>query len=146
MALLHQLLTSDHHRCDALFAAAETAASAGNWEACQREADASTQALNTHFQAEETHLFPAFEAATGMSSGPTAVMRSEHQQMRELLEALKAAASERREDDFFGASETLLVFMEQQNRKEEGILYPMCDQHIAQAPDLATRIAGALGG
>ena len=35
-----------------------------------------------HFCAEEQVLFPAFEEQTGMLTGPTQVMRSEHMQLR----------------------------------------------------------------
>ena len=42
-------------------------------------------ALLHHFAMEEEVMFPAFEARTGMTQGPTAVMRSEHRQMTDLL-------------------------------------------------------------
>ena len=90
-------------------------------------------------------LFPAFEAATGMSGGPTAVMRGEHAQMRALVEAIQAAVSARDADEFFGSCETLVIFMEQHNRKEEGILYPMCDDRIPQAQAMADQLEQRLG-
>ena len=56
-----------------------------------------------HFDAEEAILFPAFEAHTGMSMGPTRVMRNEHDQMRELLDAAKKALDERDAEDYSGS-------------------------------------------
>ena len=35
-------------------------------------------------------MFPIFEEVTGMTQGPTMVMRMEHSQMRGILEDLKA--------------------------------------------------------
>jgi DUF438 domain-containing protein len=80
---------------------------------------------------EEQTLFPAFEARTGMTMGPTQVMRMEHGQMRELIDAAVDALQAGNTDDFFGQTETLLIMMQQHNMKEENVLYPMCDQHLA---------------
>ena len=144
MSALQELLSRHHHHCDDLFAKAEKAADEKDWETCLELAQRFVSALDSHFRSEEEDLFPAFESATGMSAGPTAVMRSEHAQMRSLVAALITAARERNSEDYFGTSETLLVFMEQHNRKEEGILYPMCDQRIAEAESLASNIEATL--
>ena len=66
-------------------------------------------------------------------------MRSEHEQMRELLAAAKKALDERDADDYSGTAETLLIMMQQHNMKEENVLYPMCDQQLAA--QLATLLA-----
>lgn len=144
MTTLHELLSAHHTTCDDLFADAEAAASDGDWASCRRQVERFAQALTKHFSAEEEILFPSYEAATGMSAGPTAVMRSEHAQMRTLVDALQNAAGSEDADAYFGASETLLIFMEQHNRKEEGILYPMCDQSIPGATALAGDIRPVL--
>lgn len=48
------------------------------------------------FDAEEKTLFPAFESATGMSMGPTQVMRMEREeQIRALMTDAVAALQER---------------------------------------------------
>ena len=84
-----------------------------------------------HFDVEENVLFPAFEQATGMSMGPTAMMRAEHAQMRDLLHNMAAVIVAGRRDDYLGMSETLLLYMQQHNLKEENVLYPMSDQALA---------------
>jgi len=84
---------------------------------------------------EETVLFPAFEAATGMTMGPTRMMRLEHAQMRELFGQMNAALTNRAARDFAGSAETLLVLMQQHNMKEENILYPMCDRSLSGQVD-----------
>lgn len=144
MTLLKTLFADHHTHCDDLFALSEEAANNNDWPTCVDQSGRFAAAMESHFRAEEEALFPAFEQATGMSAGPTAVMRSEHAQMRTLLASLLEAARAGSEADFFGASETLLVFMEQHNRKEEGILYPLCDERIADAGLLAARLKTAL--
>ncbi|MCB1954319.1 MAG: hemerythrin domain-containing protein [Rhodocyclaceae bacterium] len=145
MSALKPLLANHHEHCDALFAEAEQAANTAQWSDCEARFQAFVEALDAHFRAEEEVLFPAFEAATGMSGGPTAVMRGEHAQMRALVEAIQAAVSARDADEFFGSCETLVIFMEQHNRKEEGILYPMCDDRIPQAQAMADQLEQRLG-
>ena len=131
MSTIAELMTHDHRACDHDFARAETLAAKGDWSGAADALDAFARALNAHFDAEEQHLFPAFEAATGMTHGPTHVMRGEHRDMRDALERLQAALRAQDGDDFAGEAETLLIMMQQHNMKEENILYPMCDQHLA---------------
>jgi hemerythrin-like domain-containing protein len=86
-------------------------------------------------------LFPAFEARTGMSGGPTFVMRAEHQQMNGLLAEMNAALNQSDGKSYLGLSETLLMLMRQHNMKEENILYPMSDQALAdEMSDLLGRM------
>ena len=70
-----------------------------------------------------------------MYMGPTQVMRGEHVQMRELLDAGRDALVAKDADDYSGNAETLLIMMQQHNMKEENILYPMCDQHLIDQVD-----------
>lgn len=131
MTSITRLLTDDHDHCDQLFAEVENAVHARDWSRADSAFAAFGQALDRHFTAEEEFLFPTFEARSGMSGGPTLVMRSEHLQMRELVEQM--AANLKRQDDagFLGTSETLLMLMRQHNLKEEQILYPMTDRVLA---------------
>jgi hemerythrin-like domain-containing protein len=97
--------------------------------------------MRRHFAREESVLFPAFEARTGMSGGPTFVMRAEHQQMNGLLGEMNSALSQRDAKTYLGLSETLLMLMRQHNMKEENILYPMSDQALAdEQADLLDRM------
>ncbi len=122
----------EHHRlCDDLFVAAETAAQSDDWTATAPAFAHFRDQMNAHFEAEEGVLFPAFEAATGMSHGPTEMMRREHEQMRALLAQLESACDAHDGDSYSGIAETLLMLMQQHNMKEENILYPMCDQALA---------------
>jgi len=80
---------------------------------------------------EERVMFLEFENKTGMTQGPTAIMRHEHTQMRGLLEEMRKAIEAKDKDKFFGNSETLMILMQQHNMKEEQMLYPMAQQHLS---------------
>ena len=127
-----QFIMSENHRhCDDLFAAVEQMANDGSWASAGAAFATFSETMLAHFEAEEAVLFPAFEAKTGSRMGPTQVMRNEHAQMRELIEAADAAILAQDAEDYLGFTETLLIMMQQHNLKEENVLYPMCDQHLA---------------
>ena len=145
MSFPTQILPAHHRHCDDLFVAAEEAAGRGDWSAATSAFERFQAQMKAHFAAEENLLFPAFEAAAGSSSGPTRVMRLEHEQMRPLLEQLEAACTARDGDDYAGVAETLLILMQQHNMKEENILYPMCDQALgAEAERIAAQMSALL--
>lgn len=131
MTSIRSFMTDDHRQCDDLFAEAEQAIAKNNLDAASVAFTGFQVAMLAHFDAEEKILFPTFEAKTGMSMGPTQVMRLEHAQMRELLAAAVDALKSANVDDYLGVAETLLIMMQQHNMKEENILYSMCDQHLA---------------
>lgn len=131
-------LFQHHKHCDEIFARAEESCADGDWASGEQAFALLHGQLETHFTSEEELLFPAFETATGMTSGPTEVMRGEHRQMRDLLAQMKAALASRDSDAFGGAAETLLILMQQHNMKEENILYPMCDNALGSSDIGAT--------
>ena len=146
MESIRDLMAADHRQCDDRFVAVERAVARSAWSDADAEFDRLRGAMLRHFDAEEAILFPAFEARTGMSMGPTRVMRGEHEQMRELLAAAKTALDARDEDDYSGSAETLLIMMQQHNMKEENVLYPMCDQQLAtQLETLLAQLGSAIG-
>lgn len=131
MTTIRSFMTDDHRHCDDLFAEAEQAMAKGNVDAGKAAFGHFRQALLAHFAAEEKTLFPTFEAKTGMTMGPTRVMRLEHEQMRTLLDDARAALEAGDVDDYIGQADTLLIMMQQHNLKEENMLYPMCDEYLA---------------
>ena len=142
MSFPTQILPAHHRHCDDLFVAAEESAQRGDWSAAAPAFARFYGQMKAHFEAEEGLLFPAFEAATGMSAGPTEMMRHEHEQMRSLLSQLEAACAAQDGEGYAGVAETLLMLMQQHNMKEENILYPMCDQALGAE---AERIAAEMG-
>lgn len=141
MTTFSSYMGDDHHHCDELFAAAEASVASGDWAGAAAAHRRFLTGMQRHFAMEEEVLFPAFEAASGSSMGPTAVMRHEHEQMRQLFGEMEQAMREQQIGDYLGASETLLVLMQQHNAKEEQILYPMTDRMLeAQQPELLARM------
>lgn len=145
MSLPTQILPEHHRHCDDLFVAAEDAVQRGDWPAAAAAYARFHAQMKAHFEAEEGLLFPAFESATGMTAGPTQMMRHEHAQMRALLSALAEACAAHDADKYAGDAETLLTLMQQHNMKEENILYPMCDRALgAAAESLGDRLGAML--
>ncbi len=145
METIRELLTDDHRQCDDLFAVVEQAVAAGEWGKADAAFARFCAAMLNHFDIEEATLFPEFEARTGMTMGPTQVMRGEHRQMRELLAAAEVSLGARDADDYSGYAETLLIMAQQHNMKEENVLYPMCDQHLGgEAASLVKQLRAAL--
>jgi len=134
MSSIKEYLSHDHTRCDELFAKMEDSASKSLSDA-KESYEEFAKATERHFQMEERVMFVEFEAKTGMTEGPTAMMRHEHAQMRSLAKQMSEALEAGDKDKFFGLSETLMILMQQHNMKEEQMLYTMAQQHLsAEAP------------
>lgn len=134
-----EFLTRDHRACDELWAAVEAA---DDDPKTMRDAFAAfDRALRHHLSFEEEALFPALDEATGArGTGPTAVMRMEHEQMRRLLATMTSALEASDTSAVLDHGDTLLMLIQQHNSKEESILYPMADARIADAwPGLQAR-------
>ena len=145
MSTVLEFLGNDHRACDDLFASAEAAAAQGRWDDARGLFARFDAAMVRHLAMEEEVLFPAFEARTGMRSGPTEVMRMEHAQMRDLLRDMADAVATQNQGRFLGLSETLNMLMQQHNLKEENMLYPMSDQVLAGERDDLVRAMEAVG-
>ena len=130
MSTISSFLTTDHRACDEEFANLENAVASQNWEKSQEQLNKFISDLTHHFSMEEKVMFSAFEDATGMTQGPTMVMRIEHEQMKQLLNSLQEDVNKKDKDHFFGVSESLMMLMQQHNMKEEQMLYKMADMHL----------------
>lgn len=83
--------------------------------------------LQRHIVWEEELLFPMWEEKTGMiEDGPTPVMRFEHEQIKQLLDAIHRKV-ESRDLTSDQEEQTLLTVLGSHNRKEERALYPAID-------------------
>jgi len=127
---IKEYMAQDHRDCDLLFAKAENAASEGDWTATTEAFNEFVRAMERHLGVEEEELFPAFEEATGVVTGPTEMMRMEHDQMRVLFAEMRDAMEKQHSEDYLGLADTLLILMQQHNIKEEQILYNIMDQHM----------------
>lgn len=123
-----EYLGEDHRRLDAIVTEVERLLGANAYLDAGKMFGEFACGLNRHIVAEEEILFPTFERMTGMASGPTAVMREEHVEIRQLLDEVSAAIGNQ---DAAGALESIRAIvsvLSDHNRKEEGILYPMTDR------------------
>jgi DUF438 domain-containing protein len=136
MTSIPDYMTSKHRDCDDFFSEAEAEVVKGNWSLALSKWQNFTLELIKHFSQEEEVLFPKFEEVTGMTAGPTQVMRMEHQQMRALVQDLDNALAAKEKDEYLGLSETLMVMMQQHNMKEEMMLYPMMEQNIGDGEQI----------
>jgi iron-sulfur cluster repair protein YtfE (RIC family) len=84
--------------------------------------------LQRHIVWEEDVLFPLWEEKTGISEGgPTFVMRSEHRQIGQQLEAIHGKVANQNPGSDQEA-QALLDLLGSHNMKEERVLYPAIDQ------------------
>jgi len=84
--------------------------------------------LQRHIVWEEDVLFPLWEENTGMSEGgPTCVMRAEHRQIGQQLEAIHGKVADQNHDSD-QEEQALLDLLGSHNMKEERVLYPAIDQ------------------
>jgi iron-sulfur cluster repair protein YtfE (RIC family) len=135
MTTISNYLGADHKHCDTLFAAAEEVVANGDWDKAAESFRSFYNALLHHFSMEEEIMFPAFESRTGMTQGPTSVMRSEHSQMTSLLNRMHDATARKDMNAYLGDADTLLILMQQHNVKEEQMLYRMADQALVNELD-----------
>jgi hemerythrin-like domain-containing protein len=145
MTSISDFMTQDHRACDDLLAVAEENIAKGNWDKATEQFDKFRKDTERHLTIEEESLFPAFENKTGMTMGPTQIMRSEHQQMRKVFDDLALKLAARDMDGCLGLTETLMVLMQQHNMKEEQVLYRMMDQSLGgEAASLLERAGAAV--
>lgn len=123
-------LQADHRRLDAIIPAVERLADAGSFTEARARFGEFACGLGWHIEVEEQVLFPFFEAKTGMTRGPTTVMRVEHKDIRERIQRVFAALDARQVAPMRDALGELTALLTAHNLKEERMLYPMTDRAI----------------
>jgi hemerythrin-like domain-containing protein len=126
--IISQYMKQEHRECDTHFAEAEQAAASGDWAKAEESFLTFSNDTLRHFKKEEEELFPAFEAQTGSSEGPTQVMRYEHEQVKGLIGKLAEALESQDKDAYLSLCESMMILLQQHNMKEEQMLYAMCDR------------------
>lgn len=128
--IISNYMKNEHRECDTLFSKAEEAIALGEWEVADQHFLAFANETLLHFKKEEEALFPAFEAQTGMTQGPTQVMRYEHEQVRNLISNMAEALEKKDKDAALSLAESMMILIQQHNMKEEQMLYAMCDRTL----------------
>lgn len=132
-------LQSDHERLDAIVPEVVRLANEGSFaEARQRFGEFSC-GLGWHIDVEEQVLFPAFEGLTGMTRGPTTVMRAEHVEIRERMQHVTDALASGDASATVAGLGALTAALGSHNVKEEQMLYPMTDRALG-TPDAQEKL------
>ncbi len=136
-----EYLEGDHRRLDAMLPEVGRLSRAGSYPGAAGRFATFAESLDRHIEAEEQVLFPVFEGMTGTSTGPTQVMRWEHQQIREWMRRISAAlageAAVAAADALGGLTEVLTSH----NVKEEQMLYPMADSAVGSDAEREALVA-----
>ena len=128
MSTISGYYQEDHDRLDALFLSFLKNQHEMIFEQAKNNFEEFQKGLLKHIVWEEEILFPFFESKTNMhDAGPTAVMRFEHKQIKDLLgkiwnkvSALQAANPQ--------DEEAIKHILNMHNMKGENVLYPMIDK------------------
>ena len=127
--LIAQFMNEDHARLDRIFEEFRQQQSRDKAQAT-RLFDEFMAGLQRHILWEEELLFPIFEARTGITEGPTAVMRMEHGQIKGILEEMNMRMPGAAAEGLAELITDLLEVLGAHNQKEENILYPAIDQML----------------
>jgi regulator of cell morphogenesis and NO signaling len=140
---VNEALSWDHDRLDALENDAFASRAAGDFRRAAELYSEFASGLRRHIGFEEEILFPAFEDRAGFpaAAGPTAVMRTEHRQIEELLARIEDRMSDP-EASVDPLRHRFHAVLGDHNFKEEQVLYPTTDQVLGEkeADALVARI------
>jgi hemerythrin-like domain-containing protein len=137
-------LSIDHDRLDDLLAEVTDLMAAGHGEEAARIVAGFAAGLRRHIRLEDELLFPTFDRLTGMTGGPTTVMREEHRAIEGFLTALVDAVERHDRAGFAREKADLIGVLGDHNAKEEAIVYPMTDSHLPE--DERRRLVATLRG
>jgi uncharacterized protein (DUF2249 family)/hemerythrin-like domain-containing protein len=120
----------DHRRLDSILPEVEKLVAEVDLAAAAERFAEFSCGLDRHIEAEEEILFPDFERRTGMTSGPTVVMRAEHVEIRRWMGAASSCLEAHDLEGFRNAVARMTDVLAEHNLKEEHILYPMSDDAV----------------
>ena len=123
-----EYLQADHRRLDAILPEVNRLIDSGDFDTAGTRFAEFVCGLGWHIDAEENVLFPAFERFTGITMGPTVVMRLEHKEIRVLMDAFTTAINRHDAVSAGQAFHRLMEILSVHNRKEEHVLYPTTDK------------------
>jgi hemerythrin-like domain-containing protein len=133
-------LSWDHHRLDAILADVAGKVDAGRLAEAREAYRAFERGVRRHIRIEEELLFVLFEARTGVVSGPTAVLRSEHREIERAVGLMSQALERQDPEGFRDGHRFLQAVVPDHNAKEEHVLYPTTDR-LLSAQELASFVA-----
>ncbi len=132
METIVSFMEGDHDRLDQIFQNFQKAKNTDPQEA-KNLFHEFRMGLRRHIVWEEEILFPLFEEKTGMTdTGPTAVMRMEHEQIKGYMDQIFEKINA---EDFAteNLEQSLVDVLTAHNEKEESILYPAIEDMVNPA-------------
>ncbi|HLA76195.1 MAG TPA: hemerythrin domain-containing protein [Vicinamibacteria bacterium] len=124
-------LSWDHDRLDAILAEVCRRVEAGQLGEAEAGYREFLTGLRRHIRLEEELVFPLFEAKTGVTGGPTAVMRAEHLEIERALGMMQDGLSQKDANGFREGLQFLRSVLPDHNAKEEHVLYPTTDRVLS---------------
>ncbi|MFY9316476.1 MAG: hemerythrin domain-containing protein [Burkholderiales bacterium] len=122
---------AEHHRhCEALFAEAADAASAGDWKRILARLGALREALLMHFRYEEERIFPLYEQASGQE-GATESLCAQHDDLRAALWTLATYSTAADLQPFRAELAELRTAFDAHAADEERRMYPVFERMLA---------------
>ena len=139
--LVHETLAWDHARLDEVERSILVALAAGDMAEARHHFTIFERRLNRHIHFEEEILFPVFEEKTASRRGPTSAMRSEHREIRMMMEraarSLYGPLSEAER-----TCRSLHAVLQQHDFQEEAAFYDVLDGMLepSESASLVERI------
>jgi len=126
-------LSWDHDRLEAILADVCLHVDAGKLDQAEVGYREFLTGLKRHIRLEEELLFPLFEARTGVTGGPTEVMRDEHREIERALDMMEEGLAQKSTEAFREGCRFLRSVLPEHNAKEEHVLYPTTDRVLSAA-------------
>lgn len=139
---IKRVMDTDHRRIDRILAALSVVPPSDLGQATTL-LNRGRAGLLRHIYWEEDLLFPAFEAKTKThDTGPTAVMRQEHVQIKAAMERIAGSLDAGDWAGTSAAEEELRHILTIHNQKEERILYPLINKSLStqERQDILTKM------
>jgi iron-sulfur cluster repair protein YtfE (RIC family) len=119
-------LERHHRRLDDMLDRVEIDVEAGDWSEARQGFSLFRRELEEHIRIEEELLLPSLEVPGRVGYGPGGMMRTEHGQIRGLLEVVETLLED--EQPIADATDALEALLSEHNAKEECMLYPMFER------------------
>lgn len=145
MDTITSYLTKDGEHCDKLFIDVVVNLRTELWDRAEACFQKFGDKLEQHFAMEESILFPEFERENSSMQVPLRMLCREHQEMRGIVALVQDALGQRAKNAFFAHAETLNMLLEQHNRKETNLLFPMADRFLAEKKTVILKAMSEIG-
>jgi iron-sulfur cluster repair protein YtfE (RIC family) len=127
----------DHCRLAGLLEAVKREVASGRLKAARELYRSYDAGFARHLRVEQELLYPLFEARTGITSGPTATLRQEHEEVQQAIKMMRDGLAVLDAPVFLAGARFLDETLPAHNSKEEHVLYPTMDALLSEKERLA---------